>query len=207
MVVPISYTTAARHVSRWHYSGGMPRGRNICYGWYMGDRLYAVGVWGNGVNPHQVRFLSRITGQEVTGVVELKRLARSSPKLSAPLTAFLAQSHRLLRSHHGARWVVSFSDPMHGHTGGIYRAANFFAFGKTKAEYHTIDRDGNPVHRRRAYRLAKRTGVTIAEARAQLGLRSVKTLPKDRWLLPLEKKARRALVRELPAIRSRLAKY
>jgi hypothetical protein len=207
LVIPINDASAARHVGRWHYSKHMPRGRNISYGWYVGWRLYAVAVYGNGVNPQQERFLSRMSGLQVSGLVELKRLARCDPKLNLPLTAFLAQSHRLLRRQHNVRWVVSFSDPAHGHTGGIYRAANFFSFGKTKAEYHTVDRDGNTVHRRRAYRLAKRCDLSIAEARERLDLRCVRTLPKDRWLLPLEKKSRRSIERNFAEIQARLAKY
>ena len=120
-------------------------------------------------------------------MVDLKRLCRVEPRDgSMPLTRMLAKCHRLLAKD-GIRMVVSFSDPAHGHTGGIYRAANFTHAGMTQAEFHTIGEDGEVRHRRFAYRYARRNGVSIAEARDVLGLRRIRTVPKDRWFLWLRK--------------------
>lgn len=46
----------------------------------------------------------------------------------------------------------------------------------------SLDAQGTVRHRRVYYRHARRRGIDMAAARAELGLRLVKTLPKDRWL-------------------------
>lgn len=195
----ISLATARPFVEQWHYAGCIPTGRNIFFGWYVpgtdyglptdlvGDTLYAVAGYGPGVNCHAADYLSRTTGYAIPReeLIELTRLCRIEPKVEQlPLTAFLAACHRALK-HDGIRFVVTFSDPMHGHNGGIYRAANFVYLGKTNPELHVIDANGNIVHRRRAYRYARQNGIGLIQARAILGLRPVKTECKDRWFLPL----------------------
>jgi hypothetical protein len=139
-----------------HYSGCVPRGKNVFFAGYGEHGTYAAAVYGWGVNPYQERFLSGLLGREVTreSCYELKRLVRAEPRDDRyPLTAFLAGVHRLLRRK-GIRYVVSFSDPAHGHSGGIYRASNFVHVGQTQEEVHCVDAAGEPVHRRRAYRHA-----------------------------------------------------
>ena len=183
---------AAGFIEHWHYSGCVPTGKNIFFGWFvpgdqtlLGESLYAVADYGIGVNPYQAQYLARCTGYEVAegNLVELKRLCRSEPRLDRfPLTAFLARCHRLLRAS-GYRYVVSYSDPFHGHSGGIYKAANFQHLGATNAEWHVQDADGVIRHRRYAYRYARRNGVSTAEARQALGLKRVQMPPKDRWFL------------------------
>lgn len=191
--------TAGPLIERWHYSHRVPTGENIFYVWWIdaggrlpsdlfGQSIYAAACYGIGVNPFQAAFLEREYGYRVytpTALVELKRLARVEPKLDGlPLTRFLAQCHRLLKRR-GYRLVVSFSDPAHGHNGGIYRAANFKHCGQTAEEWHVADESGDVRHRRYAYRYARRNGVSIAEARSELNLTRVLTPAKDRWVLQL----------------------
>ena len=179
----ISPTEAEGHVIQHHYSATMPKGRNICFA--IGDPMFAVAVYGNGVNPYQADYLARVTGLPVTheNYVELKRLARTEAD-GPPMSSFLAQCHKRLRPM-GYLVVISFSDPEQGHSGGLYRACNFIAAGTTQAELHCIDAEGQPVHRRRAYRYARRHGIEIGEAREALGLTVQRTTPKARWILPL----------------------
>ena len=193
-----SLEVARPMIERWHYSHRVPTGQNIFFAWrvptvaglaadMLGDALYAVACYGIGVNPYQAAFLAREYGYEVETeqLVELKRLCRVEPKVDAyPLTHFLAQCHRALRVR-GYRVVVSFSDPAHSHTGGIYRAANFQHRGQTQAEFHLQGEDGEVRHRRFAFRYARRNGVPTAQAREELGLERIETPPKDRWVLSL----------------------
>ena len=108
------------------------------------------------------------------------------------LTRFLKLCHDLLRAD-GIRFIVSFSDPAQGHTGGIYKAANFTHLGKTEAEIHCIDSNGDLQHRRTAYRYSRRHNVSTSEARQALGFTPVKTLEKDRWFLALTSKEPRTV--------------
>lgn len=195
----VGYLEASDQVKRWHYSGCMPRGRNICFGLYRDSKLYAVAVFGNGVNSNQETYLAKVTGLPVTlkNLVELKRLARSNPKQKYPMTRFMAECHRVLKDENKIRYVISFSDPEQGHVGTLYKAANYIHIGKTNAEMHVVDRDGVRRHRLVAYRFAKQKDIPLVVARDQLGFTCVKTSPKDRWFLPLFKKDRKALVQLL----------
>lgn len=185
----IDHNLATPFIERWHYSGCAPKGSNTYFGWFKGDALYAVADYGIGVNPYQASYLSNHLGEEIKQdqLVELKRLVRSEPKLDRnPLTKFLSKCHRILKDR-GIRLVVSFSDPAQGHQGGIYKAANFSHVGKTQAEYHTIDTEGNIRHRRYAYRYAKRNSISTEAARVVLGLTPIKTEPKDRWCIWIDR--------------------
>jgi hypothetical protein len=193
------YPTAKRMVEAHHYSGCMPRGRNICYEWVGPDGVYACAVYGNGINPYQASFLARVTGLPVTkgNYVELKRLVRCEPRIEGvQLTQFLAMCHADL-AQDGWLYVVSFSDPEQGHAGTIYKAANFFDLGQTQAEWHVVDADGKRRHRRVAYRHSRLHGITIAEARAALGFTRERTMPRDRWFWPIRRPDRRRLASRL----------
>ena len=193
----LPHKIAAEFIERWHYSGRVPTGQNRFFGWFVkgagsgndlfGESLYAVADYGIGVNPYQASFLSRLVGKEIETehLVELKRLCRVEPKISGlPLTAFIARCNRVLKKD-GMKFVVSFSDPAYGHSGGIYRAANFKHYSQTGEEMHLMDQSGETRHRRYAFRHARRNGITVSEARDDLGLRRIKTPRKDRWGIEL----------------------
>jgi len=186
-VTLVDFAIAKPFIEQWHYSKCVPKGFNLFFGCYLDERPYAVANYGEGINPYQAAYLREKTKRDitVTNLLELKRLCRLEPRAEGvQLTQFLSKCHQQLKRI-GYRYVVSFSDPEHGHTGGIYKAANFTHMGKTNAEWHTVDKDGNPVHRRVAYRHARQNGITIEKAREVLGLTRRKTLPKDRWFITL----------------------
>ena len=181
----IGIEAARPFIERWHYSGCVPTGKNIFFGWLDEGELYAVADYGIGVNSFQASYLSRVTGFDVKNgnLLELKRLCRSEPA-RAQLSQFLSKCHKELRKM-GYKYIVSFSDPEEGHSGGIYRASNFRHLGKTNAEWHLVDAEGNKRHRRFAYRHSKRHGCSVAESRELLGVARVKTEPKDRWFITI----------------------
>jgi hypothetical protein len=194
----IDTETARSFVELWHYSGNVPSGKNVCFGWFVESELYAVAIYGIGVNQAQHTFLAHLTGLPVTrkNLFELRRLCRVEPARDGlQLTQFIAACHRILKREHGIRYVVSFSDPAHNGfkgkrskayaSGGVYAAANFKHIGRTNGETHTIGRDGRMEHRRKAYRYKQRMGGTTAQAREKLGLRTQRTRGKDRWLIDL----------------------
>lgn len=167
-------------VERWHYSRRIPTGKNICYGLWAGDLLYAVIVYGIGVNPYQARFLN------VKSVIEIKRMCRSEPKQPYELSKFIRTTMKMARQQMEFQAVVAFADPEQGHEGTVYKATGFSHEGYTNPEWHLIGDDGEKRHRRYAFRLARRRGITISEARESLGMKRVQTLPKHRWVLRLK---------------------
>jgi hypothetical protein len=187
LVKEISLKEAKPFIEKWHYSKRVPTGKNIFFGWYIEDQLYAVADYGIGVNSYQATFLSKLTNYNITNdnLLELKRLCRIEPKNEKlQLSEFLSKCHKELKKR-GYKYIVAFSDPMYGHNGGIYKASNFIHMGKTNAEYHVIDKDGNIRHRRYPFRYAERHGCSIQEAREILGLKRIKTPPKDRWFIKI----------------------
>lgn len=186
MIEQTDFHTAKPFIERWHYSGVVPKGKNLFFSWTIDREIYAISNYGIGVNPYQVSFLNREVNRNVTkdNLLELKRLCRSEPKKNVYLTHFLSRCHKILKAQ-GYRFIVSFSDPEYGHNGGIYKAANFKHIGVTQSEYHVVDKSGTKRHRRYAYRHAKRNNISIAESREILGLTISKTKPKDRWFLKI----------------------
>tara|TARA_R100000808_G_C2151485_1_gene160547 strand:+ start:3470 stop:4135 length:666 start_codon:yes stop_codon:yes gene_type:complete len=203
----IPHDVARPFVCRWHYSGIYPSAKNISFGCFahynstskqqdlFDGSLYAVATYGAGVNPHQGRFLSNLLSCAIHNkdVIELRRLCRVEPIIEGVnLTWFIARCHQHIKRY-GYKLVVSFSDPAYGHSGGIYKAANFTHAGHTNSEWHVVDKDGKQRHRRVAYRHAKAHGISIGEARERLGLKRIRTVPKDRWLIALDRKTRKHL--------------
>ena len=196
----IEHKEAKDFIEKWHYSAKCPTGKNIFFGWYyddgpFNDKLYAIVDYGIGVNAYQAKFLSRVTGLNVQNdtLLELKRLARIEPKdEDLNLTQFISKCHKLLKQE-GFMYIVSFSDPTHNHTGGIYKASNFRNLGKTNAENHAVEKDGTIRHRRYYFRYAQRNNITNAEARERLGLKLIKTLPKDRWFISLDNRKNKSI--------------
>jgi hypothetical protein len=166
-------------VERWHYSHRIPTGKNICFGLWSEGSLYAVIVYGIGVNPYQAKFLG------VESVIEIKRMCRSEPKKPYELSRFIRLTLKMARKLMKFDAVVAFADPEQGHEGTVYKATGFNHEGRTNPEWHLIGNDGEQRHRRFAYRMAKRNGITVAEARETLGMKRVKTEPKHRWVLRL----------------------
>lgn len=176
IIEPIGHDAAKLFIERWHYSGKMPTGKNINYGLRRNGSLYAVIVYGIGVNPFQASFLG------VKHVVEIKRLVRREPKESYSLSRFINLTTRMLTRMNKIDAIVAFADPQYGHEGTVYKAAGFSYAGKTLPEWHTMDKDNIIRHRRYAYRAAKRWNIKLSEAREKLGLTRIKTQPKHRWV-------------------------
>ena len=175
-ICPIAHVVAKTFIETWHYSHRIPTGKNISFGLYTGDQLYAVIVYGIGVNPYQASFLG------VKRVIEIKRMARSEPRLDYPLSRFISLSARFVAKEFPYDCIVAFADPEQGHEGTVYKASGFTLHGMTDAAIHLVDAEGNIRHRRYAYRHARRHGIFIEESRKILGVTPIKTLPKYRWV-------------------------
>ena len=171
----INHAEAKAFIEYWHYSKRMPTGKNFCFGLFWRE-LYAVIVYGIGVNPYQAAFLG------VNTVLEIKRMARTEPKEMYPLSRFMAITLKLLRRKTEFDAIVAFADPEYGHEGTVYKASGFQHLGMTNAEWHLIDGQGVKRHRRFAYRYAKRNSCTTIKARERLGLTRAITLPKHRYV-------------------------
>lgn len=176
-VQKIDHKTAKLWVEKWHYSHRIPTGKNISFGVFADGNLYAVIVYGIGVNPYQAKFL------KVAKVLEIKRMCRSEPPIPEyPLSKFISTTIKLVRKEFPCECVVAFADPEEGHEGTVYKASNFKLHGVTNPEWHLIDANGEKRHRRYAFRHSKRNGISVEESRKALGVQRIKTEPKYRWV-------------------------
>lgn len=173
----IDHRQAKAFVETWHYSHRIPTGKNICFGLWQGGELYAVIVYGIGVNPYQAKFLN------VDSVIEIKRMCRSEPKKPYELSRFIRLSMSMAKKQMSFQAVVAFADPEQGHEGTVYKATGFTHEGYTNPEWHLVGDDGEKRHRRYAFRMARRNGISVAEARHRLGMKRIKTEPKHRWVI------------------------
>ena len=173
----IGYKEAKSFIEEWHYSHRMPTGKNVCFGLWNDGELYAVIVYGIGVNPYQAKFLG------VESVIEIKRMCRSEPKRSYELSRFIRLSLKMAKKVMKFQAVVAFADPEQGHEGTVYKASGFTHEGFTNAEWHLVGEDGKKRHRRFAFRMARRNGISVQEARDALGMKRIRTEPKYRWVL------------------------
>lgn len=185
-------------IEKWHYSHKVPTGKNYFFAMESGakadlfsNETYAIACYGHSASQSMHTGLARLTGKDVAldNMLELRRLCRREPRDGHQLTWFLARCHKMLKKQ-GIKYIVSFSDPMHNHNGGIYKAANFTHLGKTQAATHNINEAGEIVHRRIPYHHKRAQGypdgVGMEMARNDLGLKKYTTPPKDRWFLQIQ---------------------
>jgi hypothetical protein len=198
----ISSLEARQVVEKYHYSRKMPKIHGFCFGGFIGDKLYVVAAYGdNPVNRNTVKWLGRVTKFSVTNFnfLELSRLARIEPKDDRlPLSLFLSVCHKILRKK-GYKYILSYSDPEHNPSGGIYVASNFILLGTSKfTAHHFTDKEGKRISWRWLTQWAGRQKPPVSFEKAQhiLGLMKSKkrSLPKKQWFLTLDKKERASLV-------------
>lgn len=175
-IAHIGHKTAKAWVEQWHYSHRIPTGKNIYFGLFRDNKLYAAIVYGIGVNPYQAKFL------KVERVLEIKRMCRAEPIQPYPLSRFIALTSKMVAKEYPYDCLVAFADPEQGHEGTVYKASGFTLHGITAPEWHLENSDGERRHRRFAFRYARRNGKSVSEARDELGLKRVQTKPKYRWI-------------------------
>lgn len=192
----ITRAEAKPFVIEHHYSGNVPKTVKASYGAFdKRGKLYAVALYGTTGNRFSIGVFKRMSGSRYIhrwNTLELVRMCRRGEVGASkfPMTTLLSRAHQMLRRDHAIRFVISYSDPEHGHDGKVYRAANFRHMGMTDPEWHGVRPDGTHCTRRVWWRYQTSQGrhavmMTAAEARTALGIRMVKSAPKDRWLIDL----------------------
>ena len=122
-VKSIHYKDARRIIERHHYLGYAPCGCRFCLGIYSNNDLIGVMIWGHPI--------ARMEEQENT--LELTRMFLfDSPKNSESRALSLAE--KWIKQNRTERRLIAYSDTEEGHTGTIYRAANWKMIKEVKAE-------------------------------------------------------------------------
>jgi len=151
------YSEPEEFLQSFHYTG-FGRSAKVIYGAYLGDKLTAV-----------CKF-SRIIRQEVatsmklkpSEVLELDRFCIHPEYQKKNFASwFISRCSKLVFEEFSRlKFLVSFADLTFGHTGIIYKAANWYEIGRVKPDYYYISEDGFILHKKTLYNRARKMGMT-----------------------------------------------
>lgn len=190
----VEYGTATHEaakyaVEHWHYSRVLPAGKTVRVGVWEDGKYIGVVIFSRGA----VSQLGTQWGFNQTECCELTRVALN--KHQTPVSQIVAHALRYLKeTNPDMRLVVSFADTAQGHHGGIYQAGNWIYSGSTGATTEFIV-FGKQMHLRSIH--AKGWKQTIGWVREHVDPNAVwvKTPGKHRYLMPLDKQARRRIMK------------
>ncbi len=121
-----SYQAAKYAVERWHYSGRMPKFKQVYLGVWDSSRFIGVIIFGLSVTP----YLGNVFGLSGIECAELTRIALDRHREPVSKLAMIGLK-MIKRQSPGLRLVVSYADPFHGHNGAIYQAMNWIHVGES----------------------------------------------------------------------------
>ncbi len=142
-------------LTQYHYSGSLGRG-GVKYGAYCGDKLIAVVV----SSPVVRKEVATRLGLKTNQVAEISRFCIHPQYHKRNFASwFLGKVVRMINT----RCIVSFSDTTFGHSGTIYKAANFTHDGIVKPDYWYVDQSGWVMHKKTLYEHARSLRMTESE--------------------------------------------
>lgn len=188
-VAPCSYEAASYSVTRWHYSGTLPRGRLVRLGVWEHDAFIGCVIFSRGAT----NALGAPWGLTNIEAAELTRVALSTH--AAPVSRIVSVALGQLRSTSpGLRLVVSFADPAHGHHGGIYQAGNWIYTGRSadSQEWRVF---GRQLHGRLLSHKGWVRNVDWLRANVDPHAERIIVAGKHRYVMPLDRATRRRVAR------------
>lgn len=81
--------------------------------------------------------------------------------------------------------MVSFADPQFGHSGSMYKAANWTEIGTTSKSYFYQDDEGNEINKKVLYDQAKKQNMTERQYYESLNLKKIVTPAKIKFIYNL----------------------
>ena len=176
---------------RWHYSRKLTVGGLVTIGVWEDDSFIGTIVYskGSGRTTDARQFgLAR-----TNDAAELCRIALKDHR--TPVSKMIAISTRMIRRQSpGLRMLISYADPMHGHSGAIYQAANWLYVGDTAPAKLYRDKRGKVHHSR----VVSPTGYVsffgkMKRAVDQNDCEVIDAPGKHKYLYPLDEEAREVL--------------
>lgn len=166
----------------YHYMGAGGR-RGFTLGAYLQDELIAACTIGAITRAEMATRL----GYQTSQVRELARFCISPRHHVINFsTWFMSRCIKIYKANNkDIKLLISFADTTQGHSGTIYKAANWKFDGETGRSYHYVDESGNKIHKKTIFDIAKKSGMKeIAYANSH-NLRKVKHLPKKRFIFEI----------------------
>lgn len=161
--------------SIFHYSSTVRKGA-ITYGAYYQDKLIGAISY---TYPLRKSSATRL-GYDLCQVMEISRMARRTDLICKNFLSWFI-SKTMNKLDRDIKCVLSFSDSTYGHTGGVYKAANFINDGKIDPDYSYVATAGR-YHKKTIWDRAKRMKMTEKDYADKHNLIKVYGGPKTRWL-------------------------
>lgn len=185
-----THKAAAHACLNWHYAKAVPVGKLVKVGAWEDGRFIGVVIFSRGANNH----IGQPYCLQQDQVCELTRVALRDHV--SPVSQILAKAIKFLATVcPGLRLIVSYADKDQNHHGGIYQATNWIyegLFGVGTLGAFIVK--GKKVHPRSV--AAKGVKQSIEAVRQQLdpNAQEFKTSGKHKYLMPLDKKMKKALL-------------
>jgi transposase-like protein len=174
----INESEAQLFYSIFHYTGSVRKGATV-YGAFLEDDLVACISY---CYPLRIQTVTKL-GYKLRDVLEISRMARKTNLVCPNLFSFfINKTIKLLSSD--IKCIVSFSDTLYGHTGGVYKASGFKLDGLTSADYYYASMSGK-YHKKTIWDRAKRMKMSEADYALKHGLHKIQGKPKARWVYRL----------------------
>lgn len=164
----------------YHYAQSGRSGK-VVYGAYISDELIAICKFNSVIRREVASSMERKTNE----VMELDRFC-IHPSFHKKNFAswFLSRcSKKLFNDFPLVLELVSFADPTFGHSGTIYRAANWLFLHDTKPSYHYMNELGIPINKKRVYDLSSKQKMKEADYVLKYNLIKFIEKPKKKYLL------------------------
>ena len=169
-----------RHIfHEFHYKkSAMGGGISACFAMFINDELVGGSVMGK--PRHEKKY---------KGCIDIRRMACLDKAPQNSESWFLSQIIRWCATHTEYNYVLSYSDETVGHTGTIYKAANFKNVGKTSATKYV--EYGDKIYHPRSLSIDRPYSYKLREA-VKTGEALVKTgLPKTIWIYEIGSKLKK----------------
>ena len=169
-----------RHIFEgYHYKkGAMGGGISVCFAMFINDNLVGGSVMGK--PRHEKKYKN---------CIDIRRMACLDESPSNSESWFLSQIIKWCASNTDYNYVLSYSDKTVGHTGIIYKAANFKNIGETTPTKY-VEWNNKIYHPRslsieRPYSHQLRAAIQTGDAVVKIGL------PKIIWMYEISNKLKR----------------
>lgn len=113
----------------WHYSRCVPKSKQNKIGVWESGKFIGVVMIGNSSGSTVFEFLGldQFSGAELTRIALNRHVTPVSKIMSIALSM-------VRKKNPGLKAIVSFADPLQGHVGAVYQAANWKYFGRSTAQ-------------------------------------------------------------------------
>jgi hypothetical protein len=159
-IIHITDDEARKFVAKYHYFGRIGK-NSIRYGVKLGNDLIAVCAFSTitrkesadklGIKTAEIRELSRFC---IHPAYQKKNFA----------TWFISRCMKMIEAELPAlKYLITFADTSHNHTGTIYKASNWQLDGTVKPDYWYVGKDGYVIHKKTLWDHAVKMGMKEQE--------------------------------------------